>query len=93
MKRKQEVKHMNKIDKFRFEMTKTREEQKMSKSDLARMISKSPSFICDIESKRKKPSFETAGDISNILGISLDKIFNNKLRIESKKEEQKWKRL
>ncbi|MBY6804237.1 helix-turn-helix transcriptional regulator [Clostridium botulinum] len=56
-------------------MTKTREKNNLSKSDLARKISKSPSFICDIESKRKKPSLETTVDIAHALGLSLDKIF------------------
>jgi putative transcriptional regulator len=63
------------MDKFREEMTKTREKNNLSKSDLARRISKSPSFICDIESKRKKPSLETTIDIAQVLGLSLDKIF------------------
>lgn len=75
---------MKLIDKFRLEMTKAREENNLSKSDLARMVSKSPSFICDIESKRKKPSLETTVDIANILDLSLDKIFKQKLRCKSK---------
>jgi|GEM_PF-6832969 len=66
---------MEVVDKFRSAMTEAREKSNLSKSDLARMISKSPSFICDIESKRKTPSLETAIDIAKILGLSLDKIF------------------
>ncbi|MBS6501420.1 MAG: helix-turn-helix transcriptional regulator [Clostridium sp.] len=66
---------MDAMDKFREEMTKTREKNNLSKSDLARRISKSPSFICDIELKRKKPSIETTIDIAQALGLSLDKIF------------------
>lgn len=71
---------MEVVDKFRSAMTEAREKSNLSKSDLARMISKSPSFICDIESKRKTPSLETAIDIAKILGLSLDKIFVWKLR-------------
>nr|DAP09914.1 MAG TPA: Helix-turn-helix XRE-family like protein [Caudoviricetes sp.] len=42
---------------------------------MARSIEKSPSFICDIEAKRKNPSLETAISISKVLEIPLDKIF------------------
>ncbi|WP_185966813.1 helix-turn-helix transcriptional regulator [Clostridium sp. HBUAS56017] len=76
---------MELMDKFREEMIKARKKNNLSKSDLARMISKSPSLICDIESKRKNPSLQTAVDIANILGLSLDKIFMRKLLLESKK--------
>lgn len=62
------------IEKFRKAMTESRISRCMSKSDLARKIKKSPSFICDIENKRKNPSVETMIDISNVLDISLDKI-------------------
>jgi DNA-binding XRE family transcriptional regulator len=67
---------METVEKFRVAMTEAREEKKLTKSDLARKISKSPSFICDIESKRKAPSLETAIDIAKTLNLSLDKIFN-----------------
>lgn len=66
---------MESIEKFRLAITEARERNNLSKSDLARKIKKSPSFICDIESKRKAPSLETAIDIAKTLGISLDKIF------------------
>lgn len=67
---------MEAVEKFRVAMTEAREEKKLTKSDLARKISKSPSFICDIELKRKTPSLETAIDIAKTLNLSLDKIFN-----------------
>lgn len=66
---------MKTVEKFRLAMTEAREKNNLSKSGLARKISKSPSFICDIESKRKSPSLETAIDIAKILNLSLDKIF------------------
>ena len=70
---------MTYLEEFKKEMMRARSEIKLSKSDLARKISKSPSFICDIECGRKKPSLETAFDISKELGISLDEILNNTL--------------
>lgn len=66
---------MENVDKFRIAMKEARNKNKLSKSDLARKISKSPSFICDIEANRKNPSLDTAVLISKALGISLDKIF------------------
>lgn len=77
---------MEVTEKFRVAMTEARERNNLSKSDLARQISKSPSFICDIESKRKAPSLETAIDISKTLGLSMDKIFELKLRSKRNKE-------
>ncbi len=66
---------MTYVERFREGMNKARIENKLSKSDLAKKVSKSPSFICDIECGRKSPSFETAINISKVLNISLDKIF------------------
>ncbi len=66
---------MEATEKFRDAMIEAREKKHLSKSDLARSIEKSPSFICDIEAKRKNPSLETAISISKVLDISLDKIF------------------
>ena len=62
------------LEKFREEIEKSRIKLNLSKSDLARRISKSPSFICDIECGRKNPSLETALSIAKELGISMDKI-------------------
>ncbi len=76
------------VEKFRKIMNKARVENKLSKSELAKRVSKSPSFICDIESGRKNPSFETAINISNVLNISLDEIFKENLRLESNKDEE-----
>jgi putative transcriptional regulator len=67
---------MNEVEEFRDKITNLRKKNKLSKSDLARAIDKSPSFICDIESGRKNPSFETAVAIARILDISIDKIIN-----------------
>lgn len=61
-------------EKFREEINKSRIRLNLSKSDLARRISKSPSFICDIECGRKNPSLETAMSIAKELKISLDEI-------------------
>ena len=72
---KSEVKKVEATEKFRDAMIKAREKKHLSKSDLARSIEKSPSFICDIEAKRKNPSLETAISISKVLEIPLDKIF------------------
>ena len=72
---------MTYAEKFREKMNRARIENKLSKSELAKKVSKSPSFICDIESGRKNPSFETAINISKVLNISLDKIFKDKLRL------------
>jgi DNA-binding XRE family transcriptional regulator len=77
---------MQEVEKFRVAMTEAREKNNLSKSDLAREISKSPSFICDIESKRKNPSLETAIDIAKALNLSMDKIYNLKLRSQRNKE-------
>jgi len=66
---------METSEKFRKAMVEAREKKHLSKSDLARSVEKSPSFICDIEARRKKPSLETAISISKKLGISLDEIF------------------
>lgn len=63
------------MDKFREAMIENRKEKKLSKSELARKVNKSPSFICDIEASRKNPSLDTAVTISQVLGISMDKIF------------------
>lgn len=64
------------MDKFRRAMIENRVKKKLTKSDLARKVNKSPSFICDIEACRKKPSLDTAVAISQALDISMDKIFN-----------------
>lgn len=66
---------MNNVDKFRLFMVKSRIENNLSKSQLARLIGKSPSFICDIECGRKNPSFNTSISIAKVLDISIDKIF------------------
>lgn len=66
---------MDIAEKFRDAMAEARKEKNLSKSDLARKINKSPSFICDIEANRKTPSLETAIDIAKTLGLSLDKIY------------------
>ena len=56
----------NNTDKFRNAMTKSREEQKFTKTQLATMTNKSISMVCDIEAA-----------IAIALGISLDTIFLN----------------
>lgn len=63
------------VNKFSKAMKQAREKNNLSKSDLARKISKSPSFICDIEAERKTPSLETTIEIAKTLKLSLDKIF------------------
>ena len=67
----------NNTDKFRNAMTKSREEQKFTKTQLATMTNKSISMVCDIEAGRKNPSVPTLVAIAIALGISLDTIFLN----------------
>lgn len=62
-------------DKFRQAMIDRRVEQNITKTKLARMIRKSPSFLCDIEARRKNPSISTMVEIAKELKISLDDIF------------------
>ena len=76
IKRKKEGRKTDIMDKFRKAMIENRIKKKLTKSDLARKVNKSPSFICDIEACRKKPSLDTAVAISQALDISMDKIFN-----------------
>lgn len=63
--------------KFKNAMTKAREEKGITKTELAEMVSKSISMICDIEAGRKKPSMPTMVSIAIALEISLDNIFLN----------------
>ncbi|EJO5348376.1 helix-turn-helix transcriptional regulator [Clostridium botulinum] len=62
-------------DKFRQAMIYKRVQLNITKTKLAKMIEKSPSFLCDIESERKNPSISTMVDIAKNLRISLDDIF------------------
>ncbi|WP_434302630.1 helix-turn-helix transcriptional regulator [Clostridium botulinum] len=62
-------------DKFRKAMIDKRVQLNITKTKLAKMIKKSPSFLCDIESERKNPSISTMVDIAKNLQISLDDIF------------------
>ncbi|QEK13746.1 helix-turn-helix transcriptional regulator (plasmid) [Crassaminicella thermophila] len=65
-------------DDFRVLMKEKREHKKLSQTNLAIMIKKSPQLICDIEAGRKNPSVDTLVNIARILDISLDDIFLKK---------------
>ncbi|MCR4436198.1 MAG: helix-turn-helix transcriptional regulator [Clostridiales bacterium] len=54
-----------------------RVQMKMTQTELAKQIGKSPQFICDIEAGRKLPSISTLSMLAKILKLSLDKIFLN----------------
>jgi putative transcriptional regulator len=62
-------------DTLRTEIKRKREENGLSKTQLARAINKSPQLICDIEAGRKNPSIETLVPIAKTLHMSLDQIF------------------
>ncbi|MEG2342466.1 MAG: helix-turn-helix transcriptional regulator [Bacilli bacterium] len=62
-------------DKFRKVMVDERVKKNISQTNLAKMIKKSPSFLCDIEAERRNPSITTMVDIAKSLKISLDDIF------------------
>jgi DNA-binding XRE family transcriptional regulator len=67
----------NPKEKFRNAMTKYRKEKSFTKTQLASIIGKSVSMICDIEAGRKNPSISTMVSIAIALNISLDNIFLN----------------
>jgi putative transcriptional regulator len=52
-----------------------REEQHLSKTELALRIGRSPQLICDIESNRKGPSLDTLVAMASELKFSLDAFF------------------
>jgi putative transcriptional regulator len=64
-------------DTLRTEIKRKREENGLSKTQLAKAINKSPQLICDIEAGRKNPSIETLVPIAKTLHMSLDRIFLN----------------
>lgn len=46
-----------------------REEQNMSQKELAGKAGISPQFVCDIEHGRRKPSYDTAVKLAEVLDI------------------------
>lgn len=54
-----------------------RTQMKMTQTELAKKIGKSPQLICDIEAGRKLPSINTLSMLAKVLKLSLDNIFLN----------------
>lgn len=62
---------------FKIAMKKARKDKKITQTDLAKSIGRSPQLICDIEAGRKKPGRQAMIEIAKKLEISLDDIFLN----------------
>lgn len=66
--------------------TKAREEKGYSKSDLAKKIKVVKSYITAIENGEKNPSGKVALKLSIVLGINMEKFYENEIEPKEREE-------